>query len=222
MVSCTIVVILGHTVPPQTLLIKTCEGVSFPAFWRANHDVLIATVQATFFNVNAKENERKRRKEDQQLSSGIKVYTEKSLNVGFEFMLIMIALLFHAKLCFIKKSTRSVLFDSTQFFSPKWFLLNREFDQTFRTILQPSLNGLIVAASGPLVCWRLSLLLMLIYNVKRRVSSYPSNPRPYITLHPPFIEVVGLWDLTGLISPQFQLRGLVSNKSVTFLLSDPR
>lgn len=63
---------------------------------------------------------------------------------------------------------------------------------------------------------------MLIYNVKRRVSSYPSNPRPYITLHPPFIEVVGLWDLTGLISPQFQLRGLVSNKSVTFLLSDPR
>lgn len=63
---------------------------------------------------------------------------------------------------------------------------------------------------------------MLIYNVKRRVSSYPCNPRHYITLHPPFIEVVGLWDLTGLISPQFQLRGLVSNKSVTFLLSDPR
>ena len=47
--------------------------------------------------MNAKENE-KRRKEDQHLSSGIKVYTEKSLNVGFEFMLIMIALLFHAKL----------------------------------------------------------------------------------------------------------------------------
>ena len=51
--------------------------------------------------MNAKENE-KRRKEDQHLSSGIKVYTEKSLNVGFEFMLIMIALLSHVKLCFIK------------------------------------------------------------------------------------------------------------------------
>ena len=102
MVSCTIVVILGHTVSPQTLLIKTCEGLSFPAFCRANHGVLIATVQATFFNVNAKENERKRRKEDQQLSGGIKVYTEKYLNVGFEFRLIMVALLFHAKLCFIK------------------------------------------------------------------------------------------------------------------------
>ena len=43
----------------------------------------------------------RKRKEDQQLSSGIKVYTEKSLNVGFDFMLVMIALLFHAKLCFI-------------------------------------------------------------------------------------------------------------------------
>ena len=124
-----------------------------------------------FFNVNAKENEKKRRKKDQQLSSRIKVYTEKSLNVGFEFMLIMIALLFHAKLCFNvswkTKSTRSVLLILRNLFSRKWFLLNREFDQTFRTILQPSFNGLIAAASGPLVCWRPSLLLMLIYNVKR-------------------------------------------------------
>ena len=119
MVSCTIAVILGHIMPPQTLLIKTCEGVPFPAFWRANHGVVIATIQPTFFNVNAKENEKKRRKKDQQLSSGIKVYTEKSLDVGFEFMLIMIALLFHAKLCFNvswkTKSTRNVLFDSTRF-----------------------------------------------------------------------------------------------------------
>ena len=52
--------------------------------------------------MNAKEKEKKRRKEDQQLSSGIKVYSENYLNVGFEFMLIMVALLFHAKLCFIK------------------------------------------------------------------------------------------------------------------------
>ena len=57
---------------------------------------------ADFFHVNAKENEKKRQKKDQQLSSGIKVYTEKSLNVGFEFMLIMVTLPFHAKLCFIK------------------------------------------------------------------------------------------------------------------------
>ena len=42
-----------------------------------------------------------------------------------------------------------------------------------------------------------------------------------IALHPPIIEVVGLTDLTGLISPQFQLRVRPSNKSVTFLLSDP-
>lgn len=103
MVSCTIVVILGHTMPSQTLLIKTCEGMPFPTFWRANHGVLIATVQATFFNVNAKKKGKKRRKKDQQLSNGIKFYTKKSLNVGFEFMLIMVALLFHAKLCFIKK-----------------------------------------------------------------------------------------------------------------------
>lgn len=141
----------------------------FPTFWRANHGVSIATVQATFFNVNAKENEKKRRKKDQQLSNGIKVYTKKYLNVGFEFMLIMVALLFHAKLCFIKNEIYkecAVRF-YVIFFSPKWFLLKREFDQTFRTISQPSFNGLIAAASGPLVCWRPSSLLMLIYNVKR-------------------------------------------------------
>ena len=143
MVSYTIVVISGHTMPPETLLIKTYEGVSFPAFWRANHGVLIATIQATFFNVNAKENERKRRKEDQQLSSGIKVYTEKSLNVGFQFMLIMIALLFHAKLCFIKNEFYkecAVRFYAI-FFSLKRFLFNREFDQTFRTILEWTDSG---------------------------------------------------------------------------------
>ena len=152
--------------PPQTLLIKTYEGVSFPAFWRANHGVLIATIQATFFNVNAKEKEKNRRKEDQQLSSGIKVYTEKYLNVGFEFRLIMVALLYHAKLCFIKNEFYkecAVRFYAI-FFSLKRFLFNREFDQTFP---EPSLNGLIAVTSGPLVCWRLSLLLMFIYNVKR-------------------------------------------------------
>ena len=119
-------------------------------------------------------------------------------------------------------STTSVLFDSTQFFSFKWFLLNREFDQTFRTILQPSFSGLIAAASGPLVCWRPSLLLMLIYNVKRtRVVVLLIHD---ITLHyirPSLKCMVGLSDLTSLISPQFQLRVRVSNKSVTFLLSDP-
>ena len=211
----------SSTVPPQTLLIKTCEGLPFPAFWGANHGVLIATVQATFFNVNAKEKEKKRRKEDQQLSSGIKVYSENSLNVGFEFMLIMITLLFHAKLCFIKNEfyKECAVRFSAIFFSLKRFLFNREFYQTLRTILQPSFNGLIVAASGPLVCWRPSLLLMFIYNVKRtRVVVFLIHD---ITLHPPFIEVVGLSNLTGLISPQFQLRVRVTNKSLTFLLSDP-
>ena len=143
MVSYTIVVISGHTMPPQTLLIKTYEGVSFPAFWRANHCVLIATIQATFFNVNAKEKEKNRRKEDQQLSSGIKVYTEKYLNVGFEFRLIMVALLSHAKLCFIKNEfckECAVRFYAI-FFSLKRFLFNREFDQTFRTILEWTDSG---------------------------------------------------------------------------------
>ena len=50
-----------------------------------------------FFHVNVKENEKKRQKKDQQLSSGIKVYTEISLNVGFEFILIMVKVLFHQK-----------------------------------------------------------------------------------------------------------------------------
>ena len=163
--SCTIAVVLGHTVPPQTLLIKTCEEVSFPAFWRANHGVLIATVQATFFNVNAKENERKRRKEDLQLSSGIKVYTEKSLNVGFEFMLIMIALLFHAKFhqkrillgvcCSIRRnflvlSGFSLIESSTKPFEPSYN--------------HPS-NGLIAATSGPLVISMLTSKLTVNVNI---------------------------------------------------------
>lgn len=60
---------------------------------------------------------------------------------------------------------------------------------------------------------------MFIYNVKRtRVVVFLIHD---ITLHPPFIEVVGLSNLTGLISPQFQLRVRVTNKSLTFLLSDP-
>ena len=102
-----------------------------------------------FFQRECEGNERKRRKEDQQLSSGIKVYTEKSLNVGFEFVLIVVA--FPCKVMFHQKRNLQGVCCSflRNFFSPKWFLLNREFDQTFRTILQPSFNGLIAAAGGP-------------------------------------------------------------------------
>ena len=144
MVSCTIVVILGHTVPPQTLLIKTCAGVSFPAFWRANHGVLIATVQATFFNVNAKEMRGRDGKRINSYRAQLKLILKNIWYISW-------SLYFSVKsyVSSKTKSTRSVLFDSTQFFGPKWFLLNRKFDQTFRTILQPSFNGLIVAASGP-------------------------------------------------------------------------
>ena len=49
-----------------------------------------------FFQREREGNERKRRKEDQQLSSTIKVNTEKYL------IYIMVALLFREKLCFIK------------------------------------------------------------------------------------------------------------------------
>ena len=91
----------SSTVPLQTLLIKTCEGVISSILkgksWRFN-----CYSSGYFFQREREGNESKRRKEDQQLSSGIKVYTEKYLNVGFEFRLIMVALLFREKLCFIK------------------------------------------------------------------------------------------------------------------------